>query len=139
MAQRIGSTIFTWDPDMMTIPESKKTVSRVATYAGSAIFQWSDFIEGTEITLKWDLMPAAQYSALRSKYLTTDTYEWNPGLSGGETYNVKIIDMSGSYVEVLHDDIAYRKDVVIVLDIRSKGSTTTTTSSTTTTTTTTTA
>lgn len=137
MAQRLDDVVFTWDPDVMDIPESKKTVSTVATYTGSAIFQWGEFIEGTEIILKWDLMGIQQYNDLRAKYISTDTFEWNPDLSG-ESFNVKVMDMYGEYIKVLQDDIEYRQNVVMTLSIRTKASTTTTTTTTTSSTTSTT-
>jgi hypothetical protein len=136
--QRLGGYTFTWDPDIMTIPESKKTVGRVKTYSGSAIFQWDAILEGTEVTLKWNLMPSPQYENLRLKYLSTDIIEWVPGVGSGSFY-VAVINLEGEFIEVLNADISYRENVVLQLEIRSIASTTTTTTTTTSSTTTTTA
>ena len=136
--QRLGGYTFTWDPDIMTIPESKKTVGRVKTYSGSAIFQWDAILEGTEVTLKWTLMPSPQYENLRLKYLSTDIIEWVPGVGSGSFY-VAVINLEGEFIEVLNADISYRENVVLQLEIRSIASTTTTTTTTTSSTTTTTA
>ena len=136
--QRLGGYTFTWDPDIMTIPESKKTVGRVKTYSGSAIFQWDAILEGTEVTLKWNLMPSHQYENLRLKYLSTDIIEWVPGVGSGSFY-VAVINLEGEFIEVLNADISYRENVVLQLEIRSIASTTTTTTTTTSSTTTTTA
>lgn len=139
--QSLGGYTFYWDPDKMGIPEKRKSFSRVQTYTGSAIFEWSAILEGTEITLEWNFMPKGMYNALRAKYLQTGvTFVWNPN-TGGNTYNVRIKDLIGEYHDVVNHGGAWRQKVKLALDIRSKESivqsTTTTTTSTTTSTTTT--
>lgn len=136
--QSLGGYTFYWNPDKMTIPEKKKTFSRVETYTGSAIFEWSAILEGTVVTLEWGFMPKGMYNALRAKYLQTGTvFVWNPD-TGGNTYNVRIQDLTGEYHEVVHHGGAWRQKVKLLLDIRgfdSQVQSTTTTTSTTSTTT----
>ena len=115
--QSIGDLTFAIDPNLMDIPESKKSVATVDTYTGSVIFQWDAILEGVEVELKWNWMTLAFYTALRTKYLTTDAYVWDPDT--GDTYNVIMINLDGSYFEEALSKIAYRKDITLRLSIRS--------------------
>jgi hypothetical protein len=134
--QILGRYTFYWDPDEMTMPYSEKTVSEAKTHAGTQIFEWTASIVGKEVTLKWDFMPLFMYRMLRRKYLRTgETYTWNPQLDDGQTFSVVIKYLEGTYFKVLKEDTEYRKDVIMVLSIRSKVLTATTTTSTSTTTT----
>lgn len=135
--QRIGDYTFVWNPDEMTIPERRKTVSSVKTYTGSALFQWGAFIAGTEVELTWEWVSEAQYRQLRKKYLSLNTFEWNPEL-GGTTYSIVIKYLEGKFFTTGLYEQPYRKDVRMILEIRETMSTTSTTSTTTTTVTTTT-
>ena len=129
--QRLGGYVFEWNPDEVTIPESKKTVAIQETYGGSAIFQWSPLLEGAMVELKWNWMPREQYSALRLLYLSTAQVEWNPQ-NGGETFFVYVVSLTGEYFPVALADIGYRANVKMILQIRTQGSTTSTTVTTTT-------
>lgn len=134
--QSLGGYTFYWDPDKMGIPEKKKDVSRVKTYGGSAVFEWEAILQGTLVPLEWNFMPKGMYNALRAMYLQTgQTFVWDPD-TGGNTYNVKILDCSAEYHEVLNHGGPWRQKVKLILDIRSFAaklqSTTTTTSTTTT-------
>jgi hypothetical protein len=132
---RLGSYTFEWNPDRMSIPESKKEVSEVKTYDGSAIFLWDSLLQGVPVTLEWRYMSLDQYDQLRALFLSGDSVEFNPD-TGGTSYNVIIVSLVGRYLDVLHSDNNYRQNVKMVLSIRSTASTTTTTTTTTTSTTT---
>lgn len=134
--QILGSYTFYWDPDHMTIPEKKKDIAVQKTYGGSAIFEWSAVLQGTKVELRWNYMPRGMYKKLRELYIPDgQTYEWNPQV-GGNTYNIRIIDLKGGYHEVVQAAGKFRPDIVMVFDIRGLNkilqSTTTTTSTTTT-------
>lgn len=115
--QSIGDLTFAIDPNLMSIPESKKSVATVETYTGSVIFQWGAILEGVEIELKWKWMDLTFYNALRTKYLTTDSYVWDPDT--GDTYNVIIVGLDGAYFEEALGKIIYRKDITLRMSIRS--------------------
>jgi len=137
--QKLGGYTFYWDPDNMLIPEKKKDVAETKTYGGAAIFEWDAILSGTRVVLEWDSMPSGMYKKLRQQYIETGTtYEWNPQ-TGGNRYNVRIVDLEGQYFGTVHHDGHFRKNVKLALNIRSMASTsqatTTTTTSTTTTTT----
>lgn len=121
----------------MTIPEGEKEVAEVKTFGGSQIFEWPITIVGKEVTLKWDFMKLGQYNALRRMYYNNGVeYTWDPEETGGGTYSVIIKKCTGEYFKNLLNDSIYRKDVVVVMSIRSKVLTATTTTTTTTHTTT---
>lgn len=135
--QILGSYAFYWDPDKMDIPEKQKDVAEEETYGGSAIFEWAAILEGTQVKLEWDFMPKGMYKALRELYLNTgQNYIWNPQV-GGNTYNVRIAELTGQYFGTVNAEGAFRKNVKMTLSIRSLAaivqSTSTTTSTTTTT------
>lgn len=136
--QTLGGHAFFWDPDKMSIPEKQKDVAVTKTYGGSAIFEWAAILQGTKVQLEWDFMPSGTYKKLRQQYLLTGvTYIWDPQ-TGGNTYNVQIVRLEGAYFGTVHHEGAYRRDVKLILDIRSKAAilqSTTTTSTTSTTTT----
>lgn len=118
----LGDYTFEWLPDSMTIPEVKKTVAVVPTYSGSAIFQWDPLIQGEQVTLKWNFCSIEQYDALRAEYFKTASVLWVTDQMSGETplnYNVMVINLVGTYFDVHLDDLPYRKDVTLTLDIRS--------------------
>lgn len=134
--QKLGGYTFYWDPDEMTMPYSDKTVAEVQTFEGTQIFEWAATIVGKEVVLKWDFMPIGMWNALRQRYLATGTqYTWDPEIVGGTTYSVVLKSLQGTYFKHLKEDSEWRKDVALVLSIRSKVAiaTTTTTTSTTTT------
>lgn len=115
--QSLGSYTFEDDPEKMTIPESKKTVSVVKTYSGSAVFQWPALIQGQDIELFWTLMTDDQYDELRSLYISSDAVTWDPQYLG--TYEVIVKDLKGSYCEATFHNKPYRFDVKLILHIRS--------------------
>ena len=51
--QQLGSYTFAFDPDIMDIPEAKKTIVSINTYGGNALFEWEAAIDGAVIELKW--------------------------------------------------------------------------------------
>jgi hypothetical protein len=135
--QTLGGYAFYWDPDNMDIPEKKKDVAESKTYGGSAIFEWAAILEGTKVVLEWKYMPKGMYTALRLMYLQIGTaFIWNPQ-TGGNTYNVRITDLQGDYFGTVHHEGPFRRNVKMILSVRSLAavlqSTTTTTTSTTTT------
>jgi hypothetical protein len=113
----LGSYTFEDNPETLTIPESKKTVSTVQTYAGSAVFQWPALIQGREIELFWTLMTVAQYEQLRALYVSEAAVTWDPQYLG--TYEVIVTDLTGTYCAGVFDQKPYRFDVRMVLNIRS--------------------
>jgi len=136
--QRLGDYVFVFNPDNMSVVETKKLVGKVNTDQGAAIFEWPAILQGTEFVLSWNWMYETQYSILRKKYIQTGvTFEWNPQ-TGGNTYEVVILDMNGKYFETLLHGGPYRENVEMLLSVNSQMSTTTTTTTTTSTTTTTT-
>lgn len=138
MSMRLGDYVFDWEPDKMSIPQKSKPYGEVNTYTGKAIFQWTTQLQGEEIVLEWgDLCPVKQYEQLKLKYLSTDTFEFNPD-TGGNSYTVIVKSLDpGDYVRGILHDQPYRSNVKMVLSIRAQASTTstTTTSSSTTSTT----
>jgi len=134
--QSLGGYSFFWNPERMTIPEKQKTVAVAETYEGNAIFEWPAIMQGTQVEMEWEFMPKGMYNALRALYLQTDTtFVWDPETSGN-TYNVKIEKLSGEYFITGLDGHAYRRNIKMTLNIRSRAvitATTTTTTSTTTT------
>lgn len=123
MTMILDSYTFEWLPDEMTIPEAMKTIAVVPTYSGSAIFQWDATLEGARVSMKWDFMSLVQYDALRAIYLSSNEVSWVTGVEVDETpviYNVVPIGLTGSYFQVHLDDLAYRENVEMVLDIRSQ-------------------
>lgn len=128
---RLGTYIFEWNPDTITIPEKTKPVSEVKTYQGSAIFLWDVLLQGLPLVLKWNYMSLNQYNQLRIRYMLGESVEFNPDI-GGNSYNVIVVSLEGSYFDVINDDNNYRKNVSMALSIRSAASTTTTSTTTTT-------
>ena len=135
--QTLGGYTFYWNPDKMSIPEKRKSVSSVRTYGGSAVFEWAAIMQGTVVRLEWNFLPKGMYNALRDMYLQTGvTFVWDPEV-GGNTYNVKIVSLSGTYHEVVHHGGSWRQKVLMTFDIRSFASHGQSTSSSSTSTTTT--
>jgi len=122
--QTLGSYAFVDDPETMGIPESKKTVSSVDTYASVAVFQWPALIAGQKIELSWSLMEVAQYDALRLLYLSANIITWIPKPAtltyAGASYQVAVVDLSGVYNEGTFHHQPYRFDVKLVLLIISE-------------------
>ena len=133
--QTLGGYTFYWNPDVMTIPEKKKTVALTTTYGGSAVFEWEAILQGTKVVLEWNFMPSGMYKKLRQQYLNVDTvYEWNPEV-GGNTYNVRIVELKGEYFGTVHAEGDYRRNIKLTFDVRSMATVSQATSTTTTTTT----
>ena len=137
--QTLGGYTFYWNPDVMSIPEKQKDVAVTKTYGGSAVFEWDAILEGTQVQLEWSMMPNGMYKKLRTQYLQTGTlFVWDPE-TGGNTYNVRIVKLEGSYFTTVHHEGGLRRNVKLTFDIRSLQSivqsTTTSTTSTTSTTT----
>lgn len=116
--QSIGSVVFYRNPNTMNPPDSKKTVAVVDTYSGSAVFQWEDILQGTNVTLGWDWMSKSEYELLRDMYLTTDTYNWVSRYNS-QIYTVLLTNINGRLIEDGLDNVAYRKEVTLELNIRS--------------------
>lgn len=112
----LGDYTFEWLPDNMTIPEAKKTVAIVPIYSGSAIFQWEPIIQGEKISLTWKFCSIEQYNALRLEYFKTSPILWVTGQL--TDYSVIVVNLVGTYYDVHLDDLPYRKDVTLTLDIR---------------------
>lgn len=117
-AHILDTYTFDWNPDELTIPESKKIVAEAKTHDGSEIFQWDAIIKGEKIVMIWKLMSIAQYNELRTLYLSPDTVVWNPQYNA-VTYNVIVTGLQGKYSHVHLDDLPYRTDVELTLSIRS--------------------
>jgi hypothetical protein len=112
--QSLGTCTFVFNPDRRDIPQMKKTVAKVDTYSGCAVFQWAAIWPGTIINLEWNFMSAAQYDALYAIYLATANVVYNTD-TGGHAYTVQVLDMTGNYFEVVATGLAYRKDVKLQL------------------------
>ena len=113
----LGSYTFYRNPHTLSIPETKKPVSVVETWGGSAIFQWDALISGQSIEMTWPGMEASMYEELRTLYLEDDSVVWNP--QNGSTYNVIVTNLEGEYIEAGHAESPYRKNVMMTLNIRS--------------------
>lgn len=113
----LDSYTFPENPQTIDLIESKKTVAKVETYSGGAIFQWDATIQGTTVVLKWDDISEAFYTALRAKYVSTDIVVFDP--KNGSTYNVIVEDLVGTYVQYGLEDIPHRKGIELTLNIRS--------------------
>ena len=113
----LDSYTFPENPQNMDLIESKKSVASVVTFSGSAVFQWDATLEGVLVSLTWDNMSETMYNNLRTKYLSTDSVVFDP--KTGTTYNVIVENLSGSYVQYGLDDIPHRKDIELILNIRS--------------------
>jgi len=133
--QTLGGYTFYWDPDMMSIPEKEKVVAVTQTYGGSAVFEWEAILQGTKVVLEWNFMPKGMYKQLRQQYLNTNTiYVWNPQV-GGNTYNVRIVKLTGQYFGTVLAEGDYRRNVSMTFDVRALATVSQATSTTTTTTT----
>lgn len=112
----LGTYFFEWNPDRATIPESTKTVATVGTYSGNALFQWEPILEGAKVDLWWRWMSTAQYDALKAYYLSLDPVVWHQ--TATKAYTVYVTGLDGKYIEVLMEEISYRLDVTLELNIR---------------------
>ncbi|MDY0324794.1 MAG: hypothetical protein RBQ87_01305 [Candidatus Cloacimonadaceae bacterium] len=109
--------VFPLNPSTMPIPESKKLVSEVKTYSGSAIFQWPEVIQGQDVDLTWTYMSAAQYEQLRTIYLKDQVVTFDPKYLG--TYGVIVKNLTGKYHDGAFHQVPFRIDVEMKLNIRS--------------------
>ena len=62
-------------------------------------------------------MTDTQYNSLRTLYLSMDEVVWDP--KTGTQYNVVVQDLQGVYFEGDYGFGGWRKDVLLVLNIRS--------------------
>lgn len=113
----LDSYTFPENPQEMDLLESKKVVAKVDTYSGGAIFQWDATIQGVSVALSWDNMSETFYQNLRTKYLSTSSVVFDP--KNGSTYNVIVEELSGRYIQYGLEDIPHRKNVELILNIRS--------------------
>jgi len=122
--QKLGNYSFVDDPEKMGIPESKKTVASVNTYATTAIFQWPAIISGQKLELFWSFMTAAQYDSLRTIYLSDSIITWIPKPAtleyAGASYQVAVTGFEGSYNDATFHHQPYRFDVKLTLHIVSE-------------------
>lgn len=117
IAHELGGYTFEFNPERLTIPESKKGVSKVKTYTGSAIFQWPAVIQGQSVSMFWTVLTIEQYNELRTLYLSADTITWDPKYLG--VYQVVVEDLKGKYIDGVLDINPHRTDVELILNIRS--------------------
>ena len=117
----LGGCTFETDPTSMTPIQEMKPVARVATYSGSAIFQWEKLYQGVKITLSWNWMSEGQYLTLRPMYYSDETVVFDPQIGEG-TFNVVVLDLTGKYFRRKNKSPDGRLDVVMVLEIRSQAS-----------------
>jgi hypothetical protein len=113
---RLGDYGFEWNPDKLTVPESKKTVAVQDTYNGSALFQWTAVLEGTQVDLQWEWMSVGMYNSLRALYLGTGEIRWIAGAA--QAFMCVPTRLDSTYFETALDDIAYRKEVSLRLSLR---------------------
>ena len=113
----LDSYTFVENPQEMDLIEAQKTVAKVTTYGGSALFQWEENIQDLSVVLRWDNITETFWDNLRTKYLSTDIVVFNP--QNGSTYNVIVEGLIGRYVQYGLEDIPVRKDVELTLNIRS--------------------
>jgi len=132
-SMKLGGYTFEWDPDKWTIPKSTKSQAWVKTYTGVEFFSWGLSIAGKQIDLEWEWMSEAQFEVLTALYEQDVAFTWVPG--DGNSYLVELLRLTGEYFEVVGLDLAYRKNVVLSLLVRSYTTATTTTTSTASTTT----
>ena len=122
--QTLGGYAFEDDPETMDIPESKKIFASVATYSGTAVFQWPASIAGLQVQLSWSLMSDTMYEELRAIYLSPNAVTWVPQLSTetthGRAYEVIVAALEGVYNEATFHHQPYRFDVKLTLHILSE-------------------
>lgn len=114
--QSLDGIQFYDDPLTCTIPEPRKTVSVLHTYSGSAIFQWPALLQGSIVVLKWDWMPLSDYNNLFLHYTNLQTIVWANAI--GNNYTVVVSDIKGTYFKAALEQLAYRKDIELTLNIR---------------------
>lgn len=117
--QSIGDLIFYRNPNNMTVPESSKIATSVPTYTGSALFQWEAVLSGTEVVLEWEWMSFTEFDAIRTMFLSTSVYVWVSRYNL-LSFNVVIVGLTGTLVENALSNVAYRKNIVCTLNIRSQ-------------------
>ena len=113
----LGIYTFEKNPGEMDIPESKKIVAEVETYAGSAVFQWDAIIQGQSVVLKWNTMTSDMYNELRTLYIGTGEVDFIP--HDGYTYHVIVTNLFAQYFKYYDSAIQYLKNVELTLNIRS--------------------
>ncbi len=118
--QFLNSYEFEWNPDRWTIPKPEKFSAHVLTYQSVGYFSFGLSIVGKEIILEWDWMTLDQWNELDMIYQSDAGCVWVPG--DGNFYNVEILNFDGAYFEVVALDIAYRRNVKLLLMILSVGS-----------------
>lgn len=116
--QSLGDVIFSNNPKNHGLPEPKKTISNVPTYSGSAVFQWAALLAGTEVVLTWDWMLADEYDSIRAMCISMDTYVWQSQFKG-YSFNVIPGNINGVLLDHALDNVPYRKNVTLPLNIRS--------------------
>lgn len=116
-AHILDTYTFEFEPEKMTIPESKKAVAEVKTHEGSELFSWPAIDKGQTIEMFWTVMTEEMYLALRAIYVADDIVLWNPQYLG--TYQVAVTYLDGKYIDGVLDNNPHRIDVVLKINIRS--------------------
>ena len=112
----LGEYTFIQNPSSGPVITEKRRANAIKTLGGVGFFSWGAFIEGQEITIKWKVMPTAQYDQFIT-FLTADAeLVWDP--ESGSTYNVEIRNLSGDYFMSVSG--TYRINVELTLTIISK-------------------
>lgn len=116
----LDSYTFPKVPGEMTMIESKKYTASMLTYTSVAYFSWGSTIEGKLLKLKWGGMSTTQFDALQAKYVLDTTMVFDPEQGDAKTYNVEVMNLTGSYHLSLLDSASHRIDVEMDLLIMSE-------------------
>lgn len=111
----LGGYTFDANPYNMPVMGTVYISAHVPTYTSVQRFGWGAFTAGRVITLQWDLMTAAQYTALHALWVAGAGVVFNPDITAGTTWNVFIENLTGDYWERQDDTDAYRQNVTLEL------------------------
>ncbi|MEI7832869.1 MAG: hypothetical protein WCJ56_06715 [bacterium] len=98
MNHQLGDYEYALNPTAGGFTGVQPALSRVdvPTYTGNISLWWPAVWGDTEVREEWEQMTAAQYAALRAKYLQDGggvLYTWSPG--EGNQYTVEITALTG--------------------------------------------
>jgi len=117
----LGGTTFDYNPSEMECLIPQRFNNHVLTYSGVEFFSWGASIVGKTIELRWNYMPSDQFADLNTLYQADTQIVWNPQLGDSKTYNVEIINLTGSYfLELENTGVIHRKNVILALLIISE-------------------
>lgn len=116
----LGSYTFVKDPQQMTLLDKVRITATVLTYSSVAFFSWGASIVGKKIELYWPVMSAAMYASIQAILEADAEVEWNPNDGELRKYTVEVLSFDGEYLIDKTYDTTRRKDMRLVLLIKSE-------------------